>query len=473
MSRHLDVFLALVAIVGFGHANDLFGQTMQQQQQQQNLGGIGRSFPSGLDGAFHGGPPGRPRESSGPNFGIGRGGFGGVGAPGSTGRNPEGVFGSANGGGMPTPGLGGSFNDGRVGGPLSPGGRLPAGGGSGPGIFGDSSTPSVGGSIPAGPIGGSGSRGVRGLPGLEGGAPSPSDTLSGVGSGLSSSGGMGRPPVAPGTRGPGQRDAGPGQLGAPSGPFGGSRGSPGSLGFTAGPSGTGGGALGSFGRPEEVAPGSGSFGNPSASATGGFGSGTGESSPFGPPASAPGATGTGGSLFRQREQGNNLPSPVGGGVGPGYSGSWAPQPGGPSSSGSTGVSGAGVNGAGARGPTATGAQGSGVGIGGRPISGSGPSGARPGRKPRKELTQTEKAAIGLGVTGGVFALTALGAAIASAVQTAHQRKPGHGKPGGGAGTGCLKPPCTSGCGRQRRSIQESKVTAEVLNSIPTDFERLY
>lgn len=405
MNSHLDMFLALVAIVGFGHAHP-FEQSMQQRQQ--NRGGTGGTFPAGLDGGFPRALGGRPGDSSGSRFGMAPAALGGAGDRASTGGSPDDIFGSSNGGGMGAPSLGAAFEEGRAGGPLSPGGGIAAGRGSGTAIFGGGGTPGVGSGFQAGPL--SGSHGPGALPGLDGAFPSSSDALSAVGSGSSTLGGVAGPPFG---SGPGQRDSGPGAEGRltsqppvlPSGPaFGSGNGASG-----VGPAGQG------FSHPASV---------------GGSG--------------GPGATG----------------SPV---IGP----NWQP-------SDASGTSGSGRPGA--PGSTASGTQGA-SGIAGGPSSaGNGLSPTRPSGKPHnKPLTQAEKAALGLGLTGGLLAIGALSAAIAGAVQQA-QKQRRQGKPGQGGGApsqGIPKPLCTNGCGRHRRSIRESRVPAEILNSISMDFERLY
>lgn len=75
------------------------------------------------------------------------------------------------------------------------------------------------------------------------------------------------------------------------------------------------------------------------------------------------------------------------------------------------------------------------------------------------------AGIALGAVAGAMALTALGTGLASALQT--------GMGGGRRHVGCSRGGCSSGCGRKRRSVAQFKVPAEVLNSIPMDFNRRY
>lgn len=75
------------------------------------------------------------------------------------------------------------------------------------------------------------------------------------------------------------------------------------------------------------------------------------------------------------------------------------------------------------------------------------------------------AGIALGTMAGAVALTALGTGLASAIQA--------GTGGGRRHVGCSRGGCSSGCGRKRRSVAQSKVPAEVLNSIPMDFNRRY
>lgn len=76
------------------------------------------------------------------------------------------------------------------------------------------------------------------------------------------------------------------------------------------------------------------------------------------------------------------------------------------------------------------------------------------------------AGLALGAVAGAVALGVLGSTIASAVQS--------GVGGGGRRPiGCSGGGCRGGCGRKRRSVPQSKVPAEVLNSILTDFNRRY
>lgn len=298
--------------------------------------------------------------------------------------------------------------------------------------------------------GGPGLLGGRGrpgsLPGLEGSREPTSGVLPAIGDGGSAVGSSGYPSI--GSSGIGQ-GSGPGTLGS----------GPGTTGLQAGlPGGNGNfpgtvGSASSSGFPEGGA----SLGLPASPSEPTFGRGSGISG------------------VSNGEPGMPQPASIGGNGGLGTSES----PLGGSSGQPIGVGGAGgMGGSGAPGLMASGAQGAGLGQPSRPTSGTGVAATRRGgRRRHKPLSDAEKAAIGLGVSGGVLALGALTAAIASAVQNSQrnrQGKPGSNvvRPAGGC-RGCPSQPCRNGPGRHRRSIPESKVPAEVLESIPMNFERLY
>lgn len=140
-----------------------------------------------------------------------------------------------------------------------------------------------------------------------------------------------------------------------------------------------------------------------------------------------------------------------------------------STSGSTGPGGAiSSGGPGSLSPTEPGSERAGQRLRGGSLPGRRPSphGHRPGK-----LSPEKAAAIGLGAASTAMALGALAATIASAVQ--HRQRL---RKLGGTGTGCVgcRPtPCVGNCGRKRRSIAKSKVPADILDSIPVNFERLY
>lgn len=123
-----------------------------------------------------------------------------------------------------------------------------------------------------------------------------------------------------------------------------------------------------------------------------------------------------------------------------------------------------------------------------PSAGAGPRGGnslgRPAsqkpKRPRK-MSKEDAAAIGLGVASSAFALGALAAGIYSAVQQRQRGKQrGAGQAGAagaageaGAAGAAGKPVCVGNSGRVRRSIPTSKVSAEVLDRIPMNFQHLY
>lgn len=87
--------------------------------------------------------------------------------------------------------------------------------------------------------------------------------------------------------------------------------------------------------------------------------------------------------------------------------------------------------------------------------------------PRTRIGPAAAAGIAMGTIAGTIALSALGTGIANAIHSSGVRG-GH-RTGGCPGVRR----CSSGCGRRRRSVPLSKVPAEVLNRIPTNFDRLY
>lgn len=83
---------------------------------------------------------------------------------------------------------------------------------------------------------------------------------------------------------------------------------------------------------------------------------------------------------------------------------------------------------------------------------------------RRKIDGATVAGIALGSVASAIALGAIGAGIAGAINS------GTGNGGrtiNGCGGGCPRR-----CGRKRRSVSQSKVPAEVLNSVPMDFNRL-
>lgn len=240
----------------------------------------------------------------------------------------------------------------------------------------------------------------------------------------------------------------------------------GALGSPADPSGALGSPLSHLRGPGGASPSSGGFGSTGSPDQGSDGSGIGRGAPFVPPRPSAGASFGNGpetSMGSQPGLGSSLTGPVGGGFGTGSGGS--PLAGIPSSIGSSGVSGGGSPGA--------------IGSGGIGAPGAGPrrrgplppgSGGHRHRRPLGKPSPAAAAAIGLGVVAGALAASAISAGIASAFT-----KPRSGLLGGARRVcpGCPQAPCVIGCGRKRRSIPESKVPPEILNSIPTNFERLY
>lgn len=87
---------------------------------------------------------------------------------------------------------------------------------------------------------------------------------------------------------------------------------------------------------------------------------------------------------------------------------------------------------------------------------------KPGRRSPSGATT---AGIAIGAVAGALALSAIGTGIASAIQ--------HNMAGRVSSGGCPRSGCRSSCGRKRRSVPESKVPAEVLDSIPMSFDRSY
>lgn len=176
----------------------------------------------------------------------------------------------------------------------------------------------------------------------------------------------------------------------------------------------------------------------------------------------------------QGHMGGSVPIPGAGGPAAGY-------PIGPSGPGSTPTGGGGhlLNAIIAAGAGGTGVGGSGsapaVALGGLSSSGSSVVGSRgvisgialqpPQRRVRKPKPSAAAATgIALGVVAGTLALSAIGSGIAGAI---HSGMAGGGRTISGCGGGCPR-----SCGRKRRSVSQSKVPAEVLNSVPMDFNRL-
>lgn len=85
---------------------------------------------------------------------------------------------------------------------------------------------------------------------------------------------------------------------------------------------------------------------------------------------------------------------------------------------------------------------------------------------RRRIDGGTAAGIAIGSLASALAIGAIGAGIAGVINS-----------GSGAGprraVGCSGGGCSSGCGRKRRSVPQSKVPAEALNNIPTNFDRLY
>lgn len=93
-------------------------------------------------------------------------------------------------------------------------------------------------------------------------------------------------------------------------------------------------------------------------------------------------------------------------------------------------------------------------------------GVQPVQKHRGRSTSGAAAAgIAIGAVAGALALSALGTGIAGAIQSS---RAGRVSSGGCPVSGCRRP-----CGRKRRSVPQSKVPAEVLDSIPMSFDRPY
>lgn len=512
MKKHLDLFRALVAFIVFGNAASRSLQIPVQAPQRDFSGpGVGLGAgPGNPGGGFGGGAGEGPQGLFGETFndrpsgGVGTGPAGslGVGAAGRrpggfpggradilTGSGPgDGSFGRSRDGGLGSFGQGGATQFGR-----GPGlsGRLRPG--ALPGSQGELGSPSrnlqsIGSGL--GPMGNSAGNafgsgrttpGQRGSgQGLPGGVPSPSGTLQDFRTGLSPSASpsgnlfgsdLGAPeqrgpPLGPSTTGFGlssereragssaiHRSGGIPSFPNPSVPF-------------PRPSTTLGGGSDGFNGPAAAPPGAGGFDGGSATGPGIYGSGG--AAPFGPPSSSPGAPGTETSVAGQPGMGSSLPAPAGSGVGQGTG--VLPSNEIPSSSGISGARGTGVTGA--PGVLPNGPQGVGPGATSRLPAGRGGSGPhRPG-KPRGALNPVDAAAIGLGVGSGLLALSALAAGIASHIQQKKHRTTPLVKPTAGC-VGGTNPPRANAQVRSRRSIPESKVPAEVLDSISMNFERLY
>lgn len=464
MKEHLVLFPALVAFAVFGNGA---GRSLQMpvQLQQSGLrgqgvgpsgtgsfgGGFGGGAGEGSPGLFGGSPDGRqdagvatgPRETLGGGGGGGRPeGFGSLGSgnnggSGSLGFGGVGEFGSGSGSGVPSGFPSGLNSNTGVGeglgfGAGSPAGNLGAGfrgpGGSlSTGGFGSPRETGPGGSVSGGPL--SGTRGSSGLPGLEGERLSPSGALTPFGNTGNALGGIPGPSFGSGSSIPGRHGSDQALR----------------------PSRTGNGPLNpavteGFGAVEGRFPGQSiGSGRPP------FGSEAGAGSPT---ANTPG--GAAGEALSPSLSSNGLASPAGT-VGGGGPGGLSPAP-----SSGTG-----------REPNLSGGTGT---------SGSVSRPGRPGtqlRKPPKKLSKEEAAAIGLGVAGGAFALGALAASIANAVQIRKRQQKeaaaiAAAAGGGRSCPGCKPTTCVGNCGgRKRRSIPASKVPAEVLDNIPMNFEHLF
>ncbi|XP_077529167.1 uncharacterized protein LOC144141485 [Haemaphysalis longicornis] len=187
------------------------------------------------------------------------------------------------------------------------------------------------------------------------------------------------------------------------------------------------------------------------------------------------------SSWHARFQGNpqgqisgSVPSPGGGAPGGGY-------PIGAGGPGSTGSAGGGsllqAIAAAGTGRATVGGLGSvpAVGLGGLSSSGTSAVGSSsvtsavagyPPQRPVIKPSPAATAGIALGVLAGTLAVGAIGSGLAGAIQS--------GVIGGGRrGGGCSGGGCRSRCGRKRRSVPESKVPAQVLDSIPMNFKLRY
>lgn len=482
MKKHLELFRALVALAVFGNAASRSLQVpVETQQRALTESGLGQGGPRGPAGGFGGGfgdgspglfgenpndrmSGGRLGAASGTSFGLGAGAGRPTGFPGGRGDS----FGRGSDLGV-GPGAGAGF-DRRPGSPDTSdflGGRGPTAGSGGG--FGFGSGPS-GGNVPfSGATGTGGRRGVGGLPGSQGALGRPSPTLGSMGNGLGGQlSGTLDPTRLPGLEGERPVSPGFGPSTTGNGPL-----SPGGIG---GPS-TPGGLFPeqSMGNGPATFGGENAGGSPLSGSLGGSqGQGLGSPSLTNGPQGTAGIGGNavGGGFSPTQSNGSGPVPPFGSQAGSGNLG--LPSPGGAGGPGSF------VNGS----PTSTGSNGPGA------TGPAGPGGARPGtslssRHPGtqrgtqpKKLSPEDAAAIGLGVASSALAFGALAAGIISAVNQRKQaRLRATARPSGATGAAGAagpagKPPCASNTGRRRRSIAESKVSAEVLDSIPMNFEHL-
>lgn len=515
MKKHLDVFLPIVAIIAVGDAASLLGQS--PVQQQLGIGRLGGGPLGAMDSVFSGGSGGNLGESRGSSLGPLPGGLlgggGGQGIDGS--RRPD--FSGGVGGGSGAPSLPGPFGGNTAEGPFGRGVGAPTG------ALGQSGQPQgvneLGGNLP-GVMDRVLSGGVRGGPGgnlglTDGTVPGGVAGAGRVGPTAASSGGVlgndfgganggpfggrsaGGSALDRGVGGPTGSGSGTGLLGSGSGA------GPGRGGLALSPSLDGNGPLSPGGsRGGGVAGGpfsstslsSGpvptvgsetSLGSPLSDLPGGVtGPALSSSLGSGGPMSPEGTQGSGaasgllstpsrhsrpGSLFGSGSgPASSLPGVPGSisgrgsvrspfGENPSTSGSI--RPGGAISSAGSIIAGLGAR----RGSERAESRLRGGNLLGRRLSSHGHRGGK--------LSPERAAAIGLGAAGTALALGAIAATIASAVQQ-RQRLAKQGGTGTGC-VGCRRTPCIGNCGRQRRSIAKSKVPAEILDSIPVNFERLY
>ncbi|XP_077529166.1 uncharacterized protein LOC144141484 isoform X2 [Haemaphysalis longicornis] len=458
MKKHLNLFRALVAFVVFGNAASRSLQ-MPDQLQQRALRGPGLTQ----------GRPGRLAGRLGEGFGDDSPGIFGENqrdrSSGGFGATPGASFGSGGGAGRPT-GFPGGLGDSLTGsgsgdGSLGSGRDLGLGAGAAAGLgrrpgspdtgsflgsqgpnagsgggFGFGTGPSGGNGPFSGASGTGGRGGVGGLPGSPGTLGLPSPTPGGIGNGFGASGNIPESGFGSGGSIPGQSRTG----------------TDGRLGGTRGPNGLP-GLQGENPSTSGLRPPSATNGPPSTAGIGGNAVGA---EPFPSQSSGSGAVPP---FESQAGPGSSgFPSP-GGAAGPGLSMGGSPTQTGSNGSGATGS---------AAGP---GGEGAGTGLASRH------PGTRPGRHPKK-LSPEDAAAIGLGVASSALAFGALAAGIISAVNQRKQaRLRATARPSGATGAAGAagpagKPPCASNTGRRRRSIAESKVPAEVLDSIPMNFEHL-
>lgn len=485
-----------------GGSGGLFRGTLDQSQSGGLSTQLGESFGRGGGAASLGGFPGGSVDSlgaAGRGFGISDSDSNGD--PGSGGLAGGGGFGSAPGSGgrdgflsgLTSPAasaqgvgrsLSGVLGAGALGGILGAPGRASPG----PGALRIPTGSAPGGPLPGGPgrISGStgtgGSRRFGGPTGLLGTLGSSSGPASAVGNVLSSVGNLAGPLSSGGvgtTSGPGQPgygSGGPGQFGGHPGPGGsaspgGVPGLPGTLGPSSSPLGAVGNVVGNLGSL------AGSFGTGGVGTTSGSGqTGTGQTGSgsgtgggtFATPESSSGSSFgnmPGSSMNVQPGLGTSTNVPSGRGFESGSIGASDGRH--PSSGGSSGAGGAG----GSAGPVPSILPGAGGALTNTRLTVGGSRRHRPGLAgTRRKPNTAEATAIGLGVLASALAAGAIGAGIAGALNRNRPRGIGGARIGC---SGCIRQPCVSGCGRKRRSIPKSKVPADILDSIPTNFERLY